>query len=194
MVKITAVWLHGANQTQQSFEYLRLNCDISNEFCVNYSSSSSFHSNLEEIIEETKQLGPVFIIGHSLGGLYGLHLTKHIDVVGGISISTPFGGSFTADWAKYIVPTYQLFRDIGRRSTPVVEGMNIQLSIPWTQLVSTKGSVPYHGSANDGVVTLDSMTVRDDVETVYVPYNHYEVVCNQQVAEIVKDRYYRLTK
>jgi pimeloyl-ACP methyl ester carboxylesterase len=194
MTKITTVWIHGANSSSQSFEYLREHCGFENEYCVNYSSSSRFYNNLQQIIEETKTLGPVFLVGHSLGGLYGIHLTKYVNVVGGVSISTPFGGSFTADWAKYVVPNYPLFRDIGLRSRPVVEGLEIQLNIPWTQVVSTKGNVPYHGAINDGVVTIDSMTARNDVETIHVPYTHYEVVCNQQVVGIVKDCFYRLTK
>ena len=65
--------------------------------------------------EVSKVKGPYFMIGHSLGGLYALHLTKHVDVAGAVSISTPFAGSWTADWARFFVPTYQLFRDVGRK-------------------------------------------------------------------------------
>jgi pimeloyl-ACP methyl ester carboxylesterase len=133
--------------------------------------------------------GPVFVVGHSLGGLYGLHLTEHVNVVAGVSISTPFRGSSAADWAKYIVPNYPLFRDVGRRSPPVAAAENIKLEIPWTQIVSTAGSVPYLNGANDGVVTVDSMRCRADMSYVEVPHTHYEVMCSNTVANIILDRY-----
>lgn len=194
MAKITTVWIHGANSSSQSFEYLREHCGFKNEYCVNYSSKKNFYDNLDQIKKEVELLGPIFLVGHSLGGLYGVHLTKYVPIVGGVSISTPFGGSFTADWAKYLIPNYPLFRDIGSRSKPVTEALEITLNIPWTQVVSTKGSVPYHGSENDGVVTVNSMTARSDVKIIQVPYNHYEVVCNHQVLNIVKDKYFHLTQ
>ena len=49
------------------------------------------------------------MIGHSLGGLYALHLTKHVNVAGAVSISTPFAGSWTADWAIFFVPIINYF-------------------------------------------------------------------------------------
>lgn len=189
----TVVWIHGANQSSLSFSYLRLKCQFKNEILINYSSSNKFYDNLEKIKTDIKDQDSIFIIGHSLGGIYGLHLVEHFNVIGGISLATPFKGSSTADWAKYIVPNYQLFKDVGRKSKPIVDTFDIKLTIPWTQIVSTAGSVPYHSGPNDGVVTIESMTVRDDMEKIEVPYTHYEVVCNDQVAEIVKDRYYRLT-
>jgi pimeloyl-ACP methyl ester carboxylesterase len=186
---VTVVWIHGANQTHLSFEYLRSQCLFKKEYLVNYSSSDGFYNNLNQIIEETQNLGPLFVVGHSLGGLYGLHLTKHVNVVGAVSLSTPFGGSSTADWAKFIVPTYRLFKEVGRRSKPVVDGMKIKLQIPWTQIVSTAGSVPYHGAPNDGVVTIDSMTCRSDMTKIEMPHTHYEVVCSDEVAKIVQQQY-----
>jgi pimeloyl-ACP methyl ester carboxylesterase len=186
---LNVIWLHGANQTSLSFEYLRSKTQFSKEMTVNYSSLNRFHDNLKDIVEQVQGNGPHFVIGHSLGGLYALHLTQHIRVAGGVSISTPFRGSSTADWAKYIVPNYQLFKDIGRRSMPVTEANNIKLDIPWTQIVSTTGSVPYHNGPNDGVVTLASMTHRLDMEYIEVPHTHYEVVCSQNVADIISARY-----
>ena len=140
---------------------------------VNYSSMDRFYDNLDMITEQCQNRGPHFVVGHSMGGLYALHLTKYLRVVGGVSISTPFRGSSTADWAKYVVPSYPLFRDIGRKSDPVKKAHEIKLDIPWTQIVSTTGSVPYHNGPNDGVVTLASMTQRTDMEYIEVPHTHY---------------------
>lgn len=186
---INVIWLHGANCSSLSFEYLRSITNFTKEMTINYSSMNKFYDNLQDIVEQVKGNGPHFVIGHSLGGLYALHLTQYVRVAGGISISTPFRGSSTADWAKYMVPSYQLFRDIGRKSTPIVEGNAIQLNIPWTQIVSTTGSVPYHNGPNDGVVTIASMTNRSDMEFIEVPHTHYEVMTSKTVADIILQRY-----
>lgn len=185
----TVVWIHGANSSSLSFAFLRSTLKFENEILINYSSMNSFYDNLETMKQDLANAGPIFFVGHSLGGLYALHLTQYTNAIGGVSISTPFGGSFTADWAKYIVPTYPLFGDVGRWSKPVLESLNIQLSIPWTQIVSTMGSVPYHGGENDGVVTLSSMRARKDVDIVELPHTHYEVVLSNDTAETILQKY-----
>lgn len=184
--KHTVVCIHGANQTSLSFAYLKTKLDNCNFIDVNYSSTVNFYTNLEKMVLNLPKDEPVVVIGHSLGGIYGLHLTKYINVSKGYSISTPFRGSSTADWAKYIVPNYQLFKDVGRKSKPILESLEIKLTVPWTQIVSTKGSVPYHSGPNDGVVTLASMTARPDVDYFYVEHNHYEVMCSDTVSELIK--------
>ena len=186
---INVIWLHGANQTSLSFKYLQSKTQFSKEIMVNYSSMNRFYDNLDMITEQCQNKGPHFVIGHSMGGLYALHLTKYIRVVGGVSISTPFRGSSTADWAKYVVPSYPLFRDIGRKAPPVQAGHKIELDIPWTQIVSTTGAVPYHNGPNDGVVTLASMTHRTDMEHIEVEHTHYETMCSDIVAEIISKKY-----
>ena len=87
------------------------------------------------------------------------------------------------------MPSYPLFRDIGKRSDPIKQANEIELDIPWTQIVSTTGSVPYHNGPNDGVVTIASMSHRTDMEFVEVAHTHYETMCSDQVAEIVAERY-----
>lgn len=186
---INVIWIHGANQTSLSFEFIRQHTNFDNEILINYSSMNRFHDNLDMITEQCQNKGPHFVIGHSMGGLYALHLTKYLRIVGGVSISTPFRGSSTADWAKYIVPSYPLFKDIGRKSDPIKQANEIELDIPWTQIISTTGSVPYHNGPNDGVVTLASMTHRTDMEFIEVPHTHYETMCSDQVADIIKERY-----
>lgn len=187
--KPTVVWIHGANSSSLSFAYLRSNLNFEKEILINYSSMTSFYDNLETMKKDLAEAGPVFFVGHSLGGLYALHLTEYTDAIGGVSISTPFKGSFTADWAKYMVPNYPLFNDVGRRSKPVLESLKIKVTIPWTQIVSTAGSVPYHGGENDGVVTLSSMRARDDVDTVELAHTHYEIVLSPDTVEIILQKY-----
>jgi pimeloyl-ACP methyl ester carboxylesterase len=184
------VWLHGAGQTSTSFNYLRMVLPDWPATLIDYSSTNSFYDNLDLIYNSVHNKGPLFVIGHSLGGIYGLHLTKYCDVVGGISISTPFKGSSAADWAKYVIPSYPLFKDVGVKSQPMIEAGKIPIDVPWTQIISTTGTVPYMKSPNDGVVTVASMEQRkDDMECVYVENTHYEVMCSNDVAHIIQPRY-----
>ena len=190
---LSVIWIHGANQSGLSFQYLRSLTRFKNELVVEYDTSNKFFNNLEMLSNKINQVrGPYFVIGHSLGGLYALHLTKHVDIVGAVSISTPFAGSWTADWARFFVPSYQLFREVGRRSTPIKESRGINLKVGWTQIVSTKGNVPYHGGQNDGVCTIQSMKSRKDMELIEVPHTHFEVMCSDLVAEIILERYKRI--
>ena len=192
---IFVIWIHGANQSGLSFQYLRSLTRFKNELVVEYDTSNKFFDNLEMLSNKIKEVrGPYFVIGHSLGGLYALHLTKHIDIAGAVSISTPFAGSWTADWARFFVPTYQLFREVGRRSIPVKESQDINLKVEWTQIVSTKGNVPYHGGPNDGVCTIKSMKSRKDMELIEVPHTHFEVMCSDLVAEVISDRYQKIIR
>jgi hypothetical protein len=186
---VNVIWIHGANQTDLSFKYLKSQTNFTKEIFVNYSSMNRFSDNLDMIVEEVKGRGPHFVIGHSLGGLYALHLTKYIRVLGGVSISTPFAGSSTADWAKYIVPNYPLFKDIGRNADPIRQAQEIKLTVPWTQIVSTTGQVPYHGGPNDGVVTIESMKSRSDMKHIEVAHTHYETMCSDVVANLIKQCY-----
>ena len=184
------VWLHGAGQTSTSFNYLRLVLPDWPATLIDYSSENSFYDNLDLIHSSVCSKEPLFVIGHSLGGIYGLHLTQHCNVVGGISISTPFNGSVIADWAKYIIPSYPLFRDVGSKSRPITEANSMPINIPWTQIISTTGTVPYIKAPNDGVVTVESMERRkNDMECVYVENTHYEVMCSNNVAQIIQKRY-----
>ena len=190
---LSVIWIHGANQSGLSFQYLRSLTRFKNELVVEYETSNKFFNNLEMLSQKIKQVkGPYFVIGHSLGGLYALHLTKHVEIAGAVSISTPFAGSWTADWARFFVPTYQLFREVGRRSIPIKESQGIKLKVDWTQIVSTKGNVPYHGGQNDGVCTIKSMKSRKDMELIEVPHTHFEVMCSDLVAELILHRYKRI--
>jgi len=187
--KIPIAFIHGANQSSNSWNYIRERLDHSNEVLLDYSSTQPFYNNLDNMINQIGE-NPIFVVGHSLGGVYALHLLKHCNVVGAVSISTPFRGSSAADWAKYLVPQYQLFRDIGRRAKPILEGDTINITVPWKQIVSTTGSVPYLKEDNDGVCTIGSMEHRNgDMNCVRVPHTHYEVMCSNTVVDEIRKSY-----
>ena len=66
---LAVIWLHGANQSGLSFQYLRSLTCFKNELVVEYDTSHKFKDNLEMLANEIiKVRGPYFMIGHSLGG------------------------------------------------------------------------------------------------------------------------------
>lgn len=187
----TMVLLHGANQTSNSFGYIRSKLPANvNVKLIDYSCYFTFEQNIQDMTEQLKSAGPLFVVGHSLGGVYAMHLIKHVNVVGGVTLSTPYQGSSMADWAKYLVPGYPLLKDIGKRSKPITEMHNIKVNIPWAQLVSVSGHVPWMNEPNDGVLTLDSMRAKAGIEYIDVDTNHYEIMCNDIAIDIILDRYY----
>lgn len=182
------VFIHGANASNRSFNYIKEHCGITDYTDLSYSSADGFFHNLAAMREDLKGMKNFYIVSHSLGGIYSLFLQEEFRVKGVVSISTPFKGSRTAEWARMFIPMYKLFYDVGPRSIPIVESLSIPIKCPWLQIVSTCGHVPWHFGENDGVVTLKSMTHRKDVEYEYLSYNHYEILIAKEVAELVEKR------
>ena len=157
---------------------------------VNYDSRNGFENNLAAIKEQIGNTRDVFFIAHSLGGIYALHLANAIpdQVLGAVTLSTPYGGAEVAEVAKFFLPFSRLMRDIGPSSWAMKEARNIKIQHPWTNVVTVKGQSPFMAEANDGVVTIASMKHHEDMELVKVDYNHYEVVLSDQIVDIILER------
>ena len=188
------VYIHGASATSESFNYIR--SKIGDGIAVNYDSRNGFENNLEAIKEQIGKTKNVFFIAHSLGGIYSLHLANAIpkQVIGAVTLSTPYGGAEVADVAKYFLPFSRLMRDIGPSSWVMKQANKIKIQHPWTNVVTVKGQSPFMAEANDGVVTISSMKHHADMELVEVDYNHYEVVLSDQIVDIIKERIKKFNK
>ena len=188
------VFLHGANSSSNSFNYIisQLLLNKKDFTVIDYKSADGFYVNLESMMNKLSNKNKLFMVGHSLGGIYALHLTALVDVVGAMTIGTPFSGSSLADWAKFMIPHYQLFRDVGTSSHPIYMGKEINITVPWTQLVSTKGRVPWMLADNDGVVTIRSQKSRNDMNYIELPYNHYEIMCAQETPKLIYEAYNKI--
>lgn len=187
------VYIHGASATAESFthirEYVR---DYFEEpdIMLEYKSDDGFDENLQGMKGRLDDADRLFFISHSLGGIYSLHLANHyVDTtIGGVSLSTPYGGSAEADFARYFLPFNRLMKDVGTMSQPMREARKLPAPPNWTQVVTTVGQSPWINEPNDGVVTLKSMRSRQDFELVEIPLNHYEVVLSDRVVELILDR------
>ena len=188
------VYIHGASATSESFNYIR--SKLGDGIAVNYDSRNGFENNLEAIKEQIGKTKDVFFIAHSLGGIYSLHLANAIpkQVLGAVTLSTPYGGAEVADVAKYFLPFSRLMRDIGPSSWVMKQANNIKIQHPWTNVVTVRGQSPFMTEANDGVVTISSMKHHADMELVEVDYNHYEVVLSDQIVDIIKERIKKFNK
>ena len=96
------VYIHGASATSESFNYIRKQIG-GVDIVINYDSRNGFEKNLTAIAEELNNERQIFFICHSLGGIYALHLADKLkdQVVGAVTLSTPYGGAEIADVAKY---------------------------------------------------------------------------------------------
>lgn len=188
------VYIHGASATSESFNYIR--SKLGEGMDVNYDSRNGFENNLADIKEQIGDTKDVFFIAHSLGGIYSLHLANAIpdQVIGAVTLSTPYGGAEVADFAKYFLPFSRLMRDIGPSSWAMKQANSIKIQHPWTNVVTVKGQSPFMHEPNDGVVTIASQKHHIDMELVEVDYNHYEVVLAPAVIKIIKERIKKFTK
>ena len=154
------VYIHGATATHNSFAFIQQSINAKNYLYIEYPRDRTAFENLDNmkdiIINNVSE--PMFIICHSLGGIYALHLLEQFpDIKGVVSLATPFGGSDIAVWGKVMNPGYKLFNDITPKSEFIRTTKDIDVKIPWTQVVTTTGEVPWMEQPNDGVVTKKSI-------------------------------------
>jgi len=188
------VYIHGASATAESFTHIRQfvkqHYKREPEALLEYSSKDGFENNLSKMKEQLKDAQRLFFISHSLGGIYSLYLANHYKdkTVGGISLSTPYGGSKEADFARYFLPFNQLMRDIGSIRGPLYDSRYLDAPPNWANVVTTTGTSPWIQRDNDGVVTVESMRFREDFELIEMRLNHYEVVLSNAVVELILER------
>lgn len=183
------VYIHGASATAESFNYIREHITRPN-IAIEYDSSNGFKENLEEMKQVVQKYDNIIFVGHSLGGIYSLHLANFFPkkVKGAITMSTPYGGAEVADYVKYFLPFSRLLRDIGPNSWPMKSLKEVEVQHPWTNIVTTAGRSPWMTVPNDGVVTISSMKYRPDMEFIEVGINHYEVVMSPKVVSIIEEK------
>jgi pimeloyl-ACP methyl ester carboxylesterase len=184
------IYIHGANATGDSFNYIREHLNHTDELVIEYDSKDGFDHNLSTMKDLLETQQDIFFICHSLGGIYALHLANAFptNVLGAVTISTPYGGAESADYAKYFLPFSRLLRDIGPHSKPMRVADRIKVQHPWTNIVTTRGASPWILQPNDGIVTISSMSCRSDMELVELHTNHYEVIMHHTTVEILKNR------
>ena len=188
------VYIHGANATSESFNYIRNK--LGSGIDVNYDSRNGFENNLKDMQAALDGQTDLVFVAHSLGGIYSLHLANSMPnaVKGAITLSTPYGGAAVADYAKFFLPFSRLMRDIGPSSWAMKQADKIKIQHPWTNIVTVKGQSPFMHEPNDGVVTIASQRHHADMELIEVDFNHYEVVLSDVVVGLIQERVNKFKK
>ena len=188
------MYIHGASATSESFNYIR--SKLGNGIDINYDSRNGFENNLNNMIEQLKEVKDIAFVAHSLGGVYSLHIANAMpkQVLGAVTLSTPYGGAEVAEVVKFFLPFSRLMRDIGPSSWAMKQANKIKIQHPWTNIVTVKGQSPFMAEHNDGVVTIASQKYHEDMELIEVDYNHYEVVLADPVIKIIKERVKKFKK
>ena len=188
------VYIHGANATSESFNYIRNK--LGSGIDVNYDSRNGFENNLKDMQAALDGQTDLVFVAHSLGGIYSLHLANSMPnaVKGAITLSTPYGGAAVADYAKFFLPFSRLMRDIGPSSWAMKQADKIKIQHPWTNIVTVKGQSPFMHEPNDGVVTIASQRHHADMELIEVDFNHYEVVLSDVVVGLIQERVKKFKK
>lgn len=188
---MTIVYIHGATASGASFNYLREHLPPAQDILLEYDSEQGFFKNLEHMYDKlTKIKGKLFFIGHSLGGIYCLSLANYFPakVIGGVTISTPYGGSEIASFAKYFAPFSVLLKEITPYSKPIAHAKQIAIPNNWTNIITTKGNSPWIPGDNDGVVTVDSQKYHKSMNLIDLNTNHYEVLMHPDTVKIIQEK------
>lgn len=188
------VYIHGASATGDSFNYIRQHLNHPDEIVVEYNSQNGFDRNLIDMKNIVSDVDRIVFVCHSLGGIYALHLADAFpeQVLGAVTLSSPYGGAESADYAKYFLPFNRLLRDIGPSSDPIKSANRIQIQHPWLNVVTTRGDSPWIVQPNDGVVTVNSMRHRPEMQLQELYINHYEVVMSPKTVDIIKEFVYNI--
>lgn len=183
------LYIHGANATSKSFTYIKEHVRGSS-IDIEYNCSLGFEHNLKTMYNHIKNTKNIFIIAHSMGGIYALQLANMLpeNIIGAVTISTPYGGASVAELAKWLFPFYKLIHDIVPDSKVIKATNALPVIHPWTQIVTVAGHVPWIVAPNDGIVSIPSMKIRTDMQIVELHLNHYEVMVSPETVRVIKNK------
>lgn len=182
------VYIHGNRSTPNIFNFIRSQITGYPEVLVEYDSAAGFYSNHARMVDQLSAVEDMFFVAHSLGGIHALHLAQHYRdrVTGGMTMSTPYGGCEAANMVACFLPFNQMLKDIRPCGKPIKEADGITAPTIWSNVVTLGGNSPFLAGPNDGIVTVDSMRHRKDIRLVDMPCNHFEVVLNPDVVDIIQ--------
>jgi triacylglycerol esterase/lipase EstA (alpha/beta hydrolase family) len=184
----TIVFLHGANSSDKSFNYIRARLPKHTSVPLEYDTKTPLVENIEQIKTAILAVSndDISIVSHSLGGVIAVSVAKEIPAIKKIvTMSTPFGGSQSADILKWMFHNSQLLKDIST-TNPVISNLSKREDLEVLSFVSTLGASDFIKGENDGVVTLESMKSLSGPTYKEVSTNHFEILLDDSVVGDIK--------
>lgn len=186
------LYIHGANATELSFEFIRQNLPTHTGLCANYSVDTPISENIQNIEKfciDNFNTEPFCIVAHSMGGLIALKLihNKKLNIEKLITLATPFNGHGFAEFLKWVFPGYRLYDDISPSCDFIKEIQQMKFNIPIQSIVSMNGFNPVFREPNDGVVTLESQLALKDTEFFEINLCHFEILLSRDVVTKIRD-------
>lgn len=188
------VYIHGAFCDSTMFNFIKSNIDFES-ISIDYDWGSDYETAVSTIISQLPKERKLFLVGSSLGGLYALIVADRLkeQIMGGISISTPYGGSIGTSLIRMckfmFLNDYSSIPDLNPFSKLIKTVKAINLPNNWSGIVTTGGHNPVGIIPNDGIVSLESMRARKDLTTVDLPYGHIEVMTEPDIVKIIVQAY-----
>lgn len=198
------MFVHGAWASKLAFNYLiselekklswgrKLNYQYFEYDCQTQSDDTILH-NVTEACQQLAKTGKTVVVGHSLGGILALHVSKIPNVDAVVSIASPLGGidgvnifaqAYLAQKTpiiKSIVPGGKLIR--GLRDVDYS-------SFKWHHIVADRGySMAMPDTRTDGVVSFTSQTswtIEPNLVS-YLSANHSEILQHPELPVLVND-------
>lgn len=181
------VWyIHGAHSSPTSFAYIR-KCVPRHDYTdIVYSCDEPVLPVVKHLAEQIQARDrPVYLVGHSLGGVIAVSAARLTSNVAGIvTLASPFGGCKIASLMRWMVP-HNLFEDIHPYSTLVGGLQRDPVTVPTLSVVTTAGHSPLIAEPNDSVVSVASQQALRGPVYVTVPLNHFEVLLSDEVVDLI---------
>lgn len=185
------IYIHGANSSPLSFNYISFNLPNFDPIYIQYDTHWKVEDTVSEIIEANleKETEKVVLVGHSLGGIIAALISQKIPekVDKLVTLSTPFLGSKSADYLKWIIPHYLLFRQISTKNKLLAELKSKGAVVPTLNIATHGVQSPLFGNkASDGVITLFTQMGFPRAKNVQFKLNHFEVLLSNDVLEEIQ--------
>lgn len=185
---MTILYLHGASMTEKSFTRFQNNINR-NGYCPEYEVEDGLEENIEWIYEDAVKHfkgKPVDIVAHSMGGLIAVALLqKGLPIRRIATMSTPFGGSPTAEKMKWFFPGKRLFSDVSLSNRLIQSISAYEVKTPMFSIVTIAGGTPLKNEPNDGVVTIRSQKALTGPTYKEYETNHFEILqCDDAINDI----------